>query len=519
MQKRLAGRHVATRGLRLFAMLALVAQGAAASDHPEEALTLTLRQRASGRNHLTWLVRTPAPPAPAADPSAVGATLRIVGGGAEVTVSLPRSGWRVRRDGTLRFANPLAPAGPSPVQRVKLRVGRDLQLRAKTTGIALDDAHQGSVSLFLAIGGDLYCSRCAAPRVDEAGRFEAKRCPAPVACSPATTTTTTTGTTTTTPGTTSTSASLPGSSTTTVTSTTGATSTNTMFPSTSVPGTTTTTATLCALVVQWGTHGSGPGQFDQPQGIATNPDGTRVYVADTNNHRIQVFTDDGSFVSALGSYGSADGDFIFPEDVGVDSGGNFFVLEQQRIQKFDPDGNFLTKWGASGSGDGEFDSAIALTVDAQDDVYVVDLAANRVQVFDGTGTFLRKWGSFGSGVGEFEHPQDIAVYDASDVYVAEEDGARRLSRFTLLGGIPDGVVSRSIIDQAHGLSTDASGHVYFGASSSVFRIDDPGLTGVAQSAWFTGFDGIVVGTATAPGNVVYGTDLLQHFVQKRLCPP
>src|SRR5689334_22058321 len=108
MQKRLAG----------LAMVVLVAQGAAAFDHPEEARTLTLRQRASGRNHLTWLVRSPAPHAPTADPTAVGATFRIVGGGGEITVSLSRSGWRVRRDGTLRFANPLAPAGPSPVQRV-----------------------------------------------------------------------------------------------------------------------------------------------------------------------------------------------------------------------------------------------------------------------------------------------------------------------------------------------------------------------------------------------------------------
>ena len=471
------------------ALLVLLPLAIRAADHPEEARSLELRQR-PGRDRLAWSVRSPAPPAPAADPRVVGGTLRVVGVNEQVTLSLPATGWSLRSNGTLRFSNPLAPAGPSPVQRVKLRVGRDLGLRAKATGIALDDPQQGSVAVSLAIGDDVYCSRCSAPRVDEAGRFEARKCPAPVACSTGTTTSTVTST--------------------------SATSTQTTFPGTTTSSTTTTT--LCTLVAQWGTLGSGPGQFNQPQGIATNPDATRVYVADTSNHRVQVFTAGGGFVTALGSYGSADGAFIFPQDLGTDSGGNLYVLEPERVQKFDSGGNFLTKWGAQGTGDGEFSFAIGLAV-AQDEVYVVDLTGNRVQVFDSAGAFLRKWGSFGPGVGEFEHPQDVAVYDASDVYVVEEDGARRLSRFTLLGGIPEGVVSRSIAHQGHGLATTPSGHVYFGSGSSVFRIDDPGLAGTEQQMWDGGFGGIVNGLATAPGNVVYATDQAQHFVQERVCPP
>ena len=489
------------RRLVLAALLALLPIGARAADHPEEARSLELRQRAPGRERLAWSARSPAPPAPAADPRLVGATLRSVGIDEEVTVSLPPPGWGIRGDGSLRFVNRLAPAGPSPVQRVALRVGRDLRLRAKATGIALDDPQQGSVSIFLTIGDDVYCSTCSAPKRDVPGRFEARLCPAPGSCSPGTTTTST---------------SLPASTTSTVTSTT-ATST-----ATSIPGTTsssTTTTTLCSLVVQWGSLGSGPGQFNGPQGIATNADGTRVYVSDSNNHRVVVFDQDGAFVTALGSYGSADGAFIFPADVAVDSAGDLFVAEARRIQKFDPDGNFLTKWGRDGSADGEFTFVNGIGLDADGNVYVADLLANRIQVFDNAGGFLRKWGTSGPGVGEFEGASDVAVYDASDVYVTEQSGARRLSRFTLLGGIPDGVVSRSILQQANAVAADATGHVYLGVGSSVVRIDDPGLTGVEQTAWSGGFGGIVLGVATAPGNVVYATDLLQHFVQKRVCSP
>jgi DNA-binding beta-propeller fold protein YncE len=43
-------------------------------------------------------------------------------------------------------------------------------------------------------------------------------------------------------------------------------------------------------LVTWGSHGTGPGEFMEPCGIAISPDGF-IYVADTANHRIQVFGD------------------------------------------------------------------------------------------------------------------------------------------------------------------------------------------------------------------------------------
>ena len=89
------------------------------------------------------------------------------------------------------------------------------------------------------------------------------------------------------------------------------------------------------FVSKWGTQGSGDGQFVLPEGVAAVSDGN-VYVADTENHRIQKFTSEGLFVSRWGKDGSGDGEFDFPVGVAVAPDGNVYVAEwnNRRIQKF-----------------------------------------------------------------------------------------------------------------------------------------------------------------------------------------
>ena len=110
------------------------------------------------------------------------------------------------------------------------------------------------------------------------------------------------------------------------------------------------------LLAYWGAEGSEDGHFSGPEGVAVDS-GSFVYVADTNNHRIQKFAPDGWFIKRLGYEGEGDGEFKWPEDVAVYEPYRLFRLARNYNL-----GNTGT-WGYMG------------------DVYVADSGNNRIQKF------------------------------------------------------------------------------------------------------------------------------------------
>ena len=199
-----------------------------------------------------------------------------------------------------------------------------------------------------------------------------------------------------------------------------------------------------AFVAQWGGPGDGPGQFNAPEGVTVGPE-NRLYVADTNNHRVQVFSPEGEFLFAWGSYcdletgegcnsPGGEGQFNTPEGILYNAlSGIVYVADSgnHRVQAFSPDGEFLFSWGSAGSAEGQFLNPVGLASDADGNVYVVDVVNHRVQVFDFRGRFLRAWGAKGEGAGEFRFPTDIAIHGRS-AYVTDNLN-HRVQRFTLDG--------------------------------------------------------------------------------------
>jgi DNA-binding beta-propeller fold protein YncE len=100
--------------------------------------------------------------------------------------------------------------------------------------------------------------------------------------------------------------------------------------------------------MNWGTAGSGNGCFSNPKALAVDGNTNRVYVADTGNNRIQVFSETGEYISKWGSYGNANGYFNYPHAIAVDSRtGRVYVADaganaNGRIQVFNGDGTYVT---------------------------------------------------------------------------------------------------------------------------------------------------------------------------------
>ncbi len=130
----------------------------------------------------------------------------------------------------------------------------------------------------------------------------------------------------------------------------------------------------------WGTPGSGSSCFNRAEGLAIGP-GDEVYVADSCNHRIQVFDAAGKFLRAHGQAGSNPGDFSYPYDIRVDSVGNQFVCEfgNSRITVLDARDQVFEVIGGPGSGPGQFANPWAIALDSVGNLYVADSQNHRVQ--------------------------------------------------------------------------------------------------------------------------------------------
>ena len=225
------------------------------------------------------------------------------------------------------------------------------------------------------------------------------------------------------------------------------------------------------FVLKWGSWGSGDGQFIYPGYVAVDSDGY-VYVADSDNKRLQKFDSNGNFITKWGSFGSGDGQFSVTCGVAVDSDGYVYVADvyNHRIQKFDSNGNFITKWGSGGGGDGQFSVPYGVAVGSDGYVYVADTNNHRIQKFDSNGNFITKWGSFGSADGQFNVPYGVAIDSDGYVYVSDtynfriekfDSNGNFITKWGSCGG-ENGQFNYQI-----GVAVDSEGYVYVADQSNL----------------------------------------------------
>jgi DNA-binding beta-propeller fold protein YncE len=243
---------------------------------------------------------------------------------------------------------------------------------------------------------------------------------------------------------------------------------------------------MLAYLDAFGSAGTGNGQFDFPYGVAVN--GSKVYVTDYQNNRVERFNGTGTFKSAWGATGILPTQFVGPAAVAaLKTTGDVYVtdISNNRVQRFTDNGGFVSMWGGTGTGDGQMDGPSGLAINqTTGDIFVTEQGGNRVQQFNSNGAFKAKWGSGGLDNGKFSGPDGIAVDPSTgQVYVSEFTG-NRVQRFSAAGvyetqwgaaGAGNGQFNKPV-----GVAVDGQGRVWVADSGNnrvqVFTADGVFLT-------------------------------------------
>jgi len=220
-----------------------------------------------------------------------------------------------------------------------------------------------------------------------------------------------------------------------------------------------------------GGSGEADGQLDSPSGLFLAKD--RVYVADTGNKRIQIFSRDGIYLDkVINPKADAKKLFSEPVQVAVDNSNNMFVLDSElkQVLVFGPDANLLYRIGGDEGTPGAYTELYDIAVDNDENLYVlaaIESNKTTVQVFNGPVQII-SFGAQVEGLAGLDEPVAISIPPANKTIVSIFDSelqAVKNYKFKQLPSKPGGLKVRGSVK-----STQLSWNKVPGSYTSRYKV-------------------------------------------------
>jgi DNA-binding beta-propeller fold protein YncE len=160
--------------------------------------------------------------------------------------------------------------------------------------------------------------------------------------------------------------------------------------------------------------------LERPTGLAIDQKTGRIFVADTAEHNIKVFSDAGKLVQVIGQVGTKPGEFNAPTHISfVDN--QLYVTDtfNSRVQILDAEGKFLRAVGSRGLYLGNLVRPKGVTADRRGNIYIIESFHDYLLVYDQDTRFLLPIGGTGTDVGKFYLPAGVWSDLRDRIYVAD----------------------------------------------------------------------------------------------------
>lgn len=325
------------------------------------------------------------------------------------------------------------------------------------------------------------------------------------------------------------------------------------------------------LAREWGTHGTGPDQFDHPADIAHAWGGT-LYIADEMNNRIQVYDWAGNYggqfpvrdnygnpvkphalaVSGSEIYVAAGSGWYvlvlkldstgkplaymndydlpyYPADIAVDINGKCYLAYPDGVARLDGNNDSTYIWRRFGSGD-SFGPAGRVALDSTGKIYITDTESYAVRVYAADGSLISTIASAGGRKGQLKYPSGVTADSLGNIYISDS-GNDRVQEFDSNGGFVRELASKQLKDSVFacpsGIARDTQNNIYFNdalgnrvlscnsSGTLVKNLPLPlsGVAGVVESPMGLAYASSYIWSIEAQSNLVRKLDLNGNVVK------